>query len=203
LAQRLTLEGWFVINVDIDARKLMLKRHTCNLCARAEALPLASDAVDVVTVVSATQYMDQKEIFDEFFRVLKPGGLLLLHENGPFSPIIAMVRAVRLLMGLGSARWRSYNRSIRRYLRPERIEADRRWVVKRHEYGLLLGALVAVVDDASRERQWGTKYLNWLVGLDSLILRAAPGLRRLCWLNCFTLVKRVGADDECATVLRQ
>jgi SAM-dependent methyltransferase len=55
--------------------------------AAAEALPLATGTVDLVTVGSGVHWFDQRRFAAEAARVLRPGGALLLYEHvGPTLP---------------------------------------------------------------------------------------------------------------------
>ncbi len=49
--------------------------------AAAEALPLAAETVDLVTVASGVHWFDQRRFAAEAARVLRPGGALLLYEH--------------------------------------------------------------------------------------------------------------------------
>ena len=54
------------------------------LCADLEQLPLADDSVDLIYSNAAIQWSnDLDHTFEEFLRVLKPGGLLMFTTFGP------------------------------------------------------------------------------------------------------------------------
>lgn len=60
-----------------------LRRPAC-VCADIEKLPLASQSVDMVYSNVAIQWCTNlQQTFDEFMRVLKPGGLLMFTTFGP------------------------------------------------------------------------------------------------------------------------
>lgn len=55
------------------------------LCADAEALPLASDSIDLVFSNFSLQWCDLNLVLAELWRVMKPGGLLVMTLPGPDS----------------------------------------------------------------------------------------------------------------------
>ena len=75
---------------DPVARRLMLVNGT------AEALPLAAEAVDVVTMISVLQFTyDPYTVLAEAGRVLRPGGVLVLETNN----LVYLPRRLALLCG--------------------------------------------------------------------------------------------------------
>ena len=50
--------------------------------APAEEQPIPSESVDVLTISSAFHWVDRERFLDESRRVLHPGGLLVVYENG-------------------------------------------------------------------------------------------------------------------------
>ena len=53
------------------------------VCGDAEALPLATASVDLLLSNLMLQWCDPEAVFTEFFRVLRPGGLLMFSSFGP------------------------------------------------------------------------------------------------------------------------
>lgn len=53
------------------------------ICGDAEALPLADQSVDLIFSSLMLQWCDPQIVFNEFQRVLKPGGLLMFATFGP------------------------------------------------------------------------------------------------------------------------
>lgn len=78
-----------VIGLDIAAGMLQFARQQHEgvqhwLCADAEALPLADASVDVVFSSLAIQWCSQPQrLFDELWRVLRPGGEFFIATLGP------------------------------------------------------------------------------------------------------------------------
>jgi RimJ/RimL family protein N-acetyltransferase/precorrin-6B methylase 2 len=64
------------------ARQILMGIPCCHLvAARAEALPLSNDSVDLVTVAQAVQWFEPEAARAAIWRVLKPGGWLALVRN--------------------------------------------------------------------------------------------------------------------------
>jgi len=77
--------GIAAVGVDVAAAMVARARADTGLpyaVASAEALPVATGAVDLVTVGSAVHWFDQQRFAAEAGRVLRPGGALLLYEHG-------------------------------------------------------------------------------------------------------------------------
>ena len=64
------------------ARRGGWRRPPC-LCADAEAVPLADDSVDMVFSSLTLQWCEAQKVLSEFYRVLRPGGLLMFSSFGP------------------------------------------------------------------------------------------------------------------------
>jgi len=64
-------------------RGSMLRKLRC-VCADAELLPLADDSVDLVVSNAMLQWCNKPDVvFQEWMRILKPGGLLMFTTFGP------------------------------------------------------------------------------------------------------------------------
>jgi SAM-dependent methyltransferase len=73
--------------VGIDASPAMIQRapalpDVAYSLARAEALPFGDTAFELVTVGLAVHWFDQTSFLGEVARVLRPGGWLVIYENG-------------------------------------------------------------------------------------------------------------------------
>lgn len=74
-----------VVATDLSPRLLREAPHHARvryLVARAEAAPLASASVDLVTVAQALHWFDVSAFYDEVRRVLAPGGMLAVWTYG-------------------------------------------------------------------------------------------------------------------------
>ncbi|UCH52208.1 MAG: methyltransferase domain-containing protein, partial [Pseudomonadota bacterium] len=61
----------------------LLSEDASRLCADAEALPLATESVDMLVSNLTLQWCDPVRAFAEFRRVLRPGGVLMFTTFGP------------------------------------------------------------------------------------------------------------------------
>jgi len=98
-ARRLMQGRGMLIGIDLSESMLAVARKTLDIPlvqGTAEALPLAADTADVVTMGYALRHVSSiDETLHEAWRVLRPGGQLVLLEISPPSN-----RAARLLTGL-------------------------------------------------------------------------------------------------------
>ena len=53
------------------------------ICGDAETMPVADASVDIVFSSLMLQWCDAEKVFAEFFRILKPGGMLMFSSFGP------------------------------------------------------------------------------------------------------------------------
>lgn len=53
------------------------------ICGDAESMAIADNSVDIIFSSLMLQWCDEKKVFAEFYRILKPGGLLMFSSFGP------------------------------------------------------------------------------------------------------------------------
>lgn len=84
----LAVQGYRPWGVDVSVRMLTLaaKKTQGRLIqlnqARAQALPLASDSFDSVTVTFPADFIDDARTLSELWRVIAPGGRLIIADGG-------------------------------------------------------------------------------------------------------------------------
>ncbi len=67
-----------------QARERVLTHQNVSFCVGdAEQLPVTQDAIELIISNLAIQWCDSDRLFDGFYRVLKPDGLLLFSSFGP------------------------------------------------------------------------------------------------------------------------
>lgn len=106
LTAAITARGHGVVATDLSPPMLAQLRAAAPSAhlavARAEQIPLAASAVDVVVSAQAFHWFDQQRALPEIARVLRPGGVLSLVWNaGDFK--VPWVRKVLGLIGLSDA----------------------------------------------------------------------------------------------------
>jgi SAM-dependent methyltransferase len=155
------------------------------IIADALAMPFPDARFDAVISISTAQYIPHEKWLEECRRVLKPGGILALHENGSSNPIILLARMISFFMALRRPQLRAYNRTIRRYLdRPPAIPGLR--IEYQQAFGLLSPA--AFVLELLGARRAAERLGPILVRADETLLKLKP-LRRLAWFRIFHLTR--------------
>jgi 2-polyprenyl-3-methyl-5-hydroxy-6-metoxy-1,4-benzoquinol methylase len=80
-AQRLTLNDLRAVGIDMDAAALRSHPHlVMRIVGSIEHLPLCDATFDLITANMVVEHVEQPDaLFQEVSRVLKPGGLFLIH----------------------------------------------------------------------------------------------------------------------------
>ena len=63
----------------------------------SEEIPLKKEFADIVFSKSTLQYTNRDAAIQEFLRILKPGGTLILIENLPYNPFVNLYRMYRAI----------------------------------------------------------------------------------------------------------
>lgn len=173
------------ILIDPDVKKLKLapefidKREGCG-----EDMPISDNSVDIILTSSCLQYMDQVVFFEECKRVLKIGGLIAVHENGPKNPIILFARLSQRIIGLFDKKHWYYRNTIKGYYYPKEIEGLKILHVNRS--GLLTPLMLYLQILEIKESE--IIYLC-LVDIDNALFKLWPFLRNLTFLNTVIYIK--------------
>ena len=155
-----------------------------------EKIPLPDASVDIIYSRSTIQYMDRPTALEEYFRVLRPEGKVILIENLPHNPIIYVYRIVRRLTSW-SEKKKSYINSIRGYITHSEISDYSNRFEKAYRKEFHLFRMISIY---SSRRLAFIRHIDTLVGsLDTLLLKYIPGLKRLAWF-CLIYCERKKAD---------
>jgi SAM-dependent methyltransferase len=119
----LARRGYGVVGMDPSVGLLAVGGETKGpvLAGDARALPFRSDCFDFVYAVGVFHHLPgpdaQRKAFEEVLRVLKPGGLLLLHETNPHNPLF------RFYMGYVFPLLKKIDEGTEWWLDPDRLPA--------------------------------------------------------------------------------
>lgn len=158
LAGRLAGRGWQVVGLDLCERMLRQARFKSNgstgsVCLTAgdsEHLPMAAGSFDVVTCANSFHhYPHQGAVVGEMFRVLRPGGRLLLLDGWPDQFIGRIVYDLIIARVEGGAVWHRESGDVRAMLRNARF----RNVIQKRTYSLFPVLLTCGTVPATSEPQ--------------------------------------------------
>lgn len=109
-----------VLGIDIDERRLNLARaladssqarNTDFACCSLEALPIPDATIDFIVCYGVVNFTKVDQVFGEFLRVLKPGGILYVNANSiawysryAFRGVVEAVHAFRIILRTFSRR---------------------------------------------------------------------------------------------------
>lgn len=169
--------------------KVIREEASClRIAADVCCLPIADRSVTACVSITSLQYYNNTRFFSECRRVLKHGGIIALHENGPHNPFILVSRLAQRMIGLISRQSWQYRNTIRRYYRPADVPDGFEVVYQDVE-----GFLTPIVHMLSVLRVPGGKRLvpalSWM---DSKLFGLCPPLKRLAFLNIVHLRKKSG-----------
>lgn len=94
------LKNVFSIGVDLDLEALKDNVSYENLChATLEKLPFKEGTIDIITSKSVIEHLEHPEfVFDEFFRILKKGGILILILPNRYNIVMFFGRFIPLFL---------------------------------------------------------------------------------------------------------
>lgn len=155
------------------------------IVADMTAMPFADESVDMALSISTAQYVDRPKVFAECRRVLRPGAILALHENGSANPFILAARFGRRIASLFSRETRAYIATIKTYYDPEAVPPGFE-IVYRSASGLL--SPLSLLMEQCRLPLART-LASPLERYDEYILTRFPWARRLAFFNVVHLRK--------------
>ncbi len=187
------LDGAYAIGFDkleakvrvanINARSYNAQNNCFFINARSEEMPIADSSADAVFSRSAMQYMEHEEVTIEYFRVLKPNGILVIIENLRYSPFINIYRWHRYITAKTPAEV-AYVKSIRKYLSASQVEQLANcFIASEHREYHFFRILSIYLSELSTESVLIKKCDTLLSKLDSRLFAMFPFLRRFAWFT--------------------
>lgn len=188
LSEFLTSQGARVTGIDIvpSARwRATASGWPVYVRGNAERLPFPDDSFDVVVSSSTMQYMDHRSALAELARVTRSEGVLLLHENMPYNPIVLVYRLLRRLRASFSPSLKAYTASIRGYLSPSEA-LPRTLLLEKHKCYYLSSSLCAQLGQGLCPA-WQLGLAQVLFGIDQWSLDHFQWLHRLSWFCSYQI----------------
>lgn len=180
------LSDYKYILLDPDINKL-------NLCIKpiekiqgyAENIPLKDNSIDILITSSCLQYINQYKFFDECRRVLKVGGIIALHENGPYNPFILFARLIQRFIGLFNKEQWKYRNTIKTYYYPKELNGFELYSVI--QVGLTTPILLYLQILNIKQPP---KLLFILNKIDYYLLLIFPFLKKITFLSTVIYIKK-------------
>lgn len=151
----------------------------------AENIPLKESSIDILITSSCLQYINQDEFFDECKRVLKRGGIIALHENGPYNPFILFARLTQRFMGLFDKKHWEYRNTIKNYYYPKELNGFE--LVSINQVGLITPILLYLQILKIKQPP---KLLFIFNKIDNILLFIFPFLKKITFLSTVIYIKK-------------
>jgi 2-polyprenyl-3-methyl-5-hydroxy-6-metoxy-1,4-benzoquinol methylase len=189
----LAFQGAKVIGLDAskpainDSRSLAqsfgVENHCSFIQAQSESIPIQSESVDIIFSKSTIQYMDREKVLDEYTRIIKPDGIVVLIENLPYNPFINLYRFHRKVIS-SVKRTTRYLDSVRGYITPNEIETfANRFLRSEHNEYHLFCMISYNLRRHSKHNRFMMKAGVLFSNLDKQLLSLFPFLKRLAWIT--------------------
>lgn len=173
------LKNYTYILVDPNSSKLNLApNNIIKIKGYAENVPVDDNSIDIILTSSCLQYIDQNIFFLECQRVLKEGGMIAIHENGPYNPIILFARIVQRFIGLFNKRHWDYRNSILEYYKFKEIEGFE--ILRYNQTGFFTPIFLYMQILNLKYPKWLFDFIN---ALDNYLLKKIPFLKRMTFLT--------------------
>jgi ubiquinone/menaquinone biosynthesis C-methylase UbiE len=76
----------FCVGIDAEVQNTVSKNYELKQCFIKKKIPVESELANVVTMLAVLEHMDHPQaIINECFRILKPGGILLITVPSPLN----------------------------------------------------------------------------------------------------------------------
>lgn len=184
------MSGAKVLGVDVNelslkaainqSKDLRVQNHCLFIKSKSEALPIPDDSIDIIFSKSTIQYMDRARALEEYYRVLKPEGSIVLIENRPSNPLIKLYRLHREVFK-NSAEQIAYKETIRGYITPTELAGFSAKFTVSMEKSYHLFRMISIY---ARLKNNGVLIRSidrgfWM--LDELIFSICPPARKCSW----------------------
>lgn len=171
--------------LDQDAAVIARAKGPAKFVSDATKMPFPDEQFDVVVSISTAQYMDHAALIAECLRVLKPGGILAMHENGSHNPIIKAARFISWLLAFRRPYLKRYNATIKGYLDDPDVPPGAKL-----EFSATFGILspASFVLRVAGRVAIAEKLEPFLLKIDAYLLNI-PLLRKLGWFRVFHIRK--------------
>lgn len=168
-----------ILNRQAAARGLSSRIHA--VCAAAESLPFADEYFDAVYTKSVLIHTDLEKAAREAARVLKKGGTGIFVEPMAQSPLVNLYRRT-----LAPKEWRT----LTNYFDRQRLGIlMRAFGSGRVRYFYLFAFLAFFWQFGWRNRSLFKFFVSILNGVDELLFRLLPPLKRLAWFAVVSVKK--------------
>jgi SAM-dependent methyltransferase len=184
--------------IDIDhpvlttAKRKLDREAACpflTINAKSEALPLATESVDVVFSRSTLQYTEIPSVLAEIRRVLKVGGLLILSENLPGNIFVKAYRLARYMRSKISGDT-TYIDTIRHHVSDKELDSLRRsFRIVSLRYFHLCRPLSIYPIMTGNPSAWLINLDRFLKRLDDFALAKWPFLQHYAWVVSVVAIK--------------
>lgn len=167
------------------------RQNYVRVCGDVTNMPFAEETFRIIISVSVLQYLDHDRFFEECHRVLTPEGVLAIHENGPYNPIILAARLMQRVLGVFSRRHWVYRNTIRRYYRTGQVPVGFE-PVYRDASCLFTAALLGL---SSIRIPVSDRVLSAIEAFDMWLFGRWPVLRKLAFFNIIHF-RKVAVTDR-------
>ena len=155
------------------------------LIGYAENLPIDDDSVDIIITSSCLQYINHEDFFKECNRVLKPGGFIAVHENGPNNPVILAARLAQRVVGIFKREHWLYRDSIKKYYYPMEVDGFNILSISQTGFFTPIFLFFQVIN---LEAPYFLR--SYFYSVDKWLLSKFPFLKRFTFLNAVIYCKK-------------